>query len=118
MSVRELEAVGIVKRYGAVLANDHVDLSVDRGEIHAVMGENGAGKSTLMSILYGLHQPDEGTILLRGHQVTFRSPLGAIGAGMGMQNIINRYNLLTKEPVLVNNDNVHFTVSLPTLKQE
>ncbi|HLJ70083.1 MAG TPA: ABC transporter ATP-binding protein [Roseiarcus sp.] len=80
----ELEAQGVVKRYGALLANDHVDLAVERGEIHAVMGENGAGKSTLMSILYGLQQPDEGRILLRGAEVRFRSALDAIAAGMGM----------------------------------
>ncbi|WP_158817769.1 ABC transporter ATP-binding protein [Methylocapsa sp. S129] len=80
----ELSATGIVKRYGALLANDHIDLSVARGEIHAVMGENGAGKSTLMSILYGLQQPDEGRVLLRGEEVHFRSALDAIGKGMGM----------------------------------
>ena len=84
MSVLELEATGIVKRYGSLLANDHVDLAVERGEIHAVMGENGAGKSTLMSILYGLQQPDEGTIRLRGKEVRFHSALDAIAEGMGM----------------------------------
>jgi general nucleoside transport system ATP-binding protein len=84
LAIPELEAIGIVKRYGAVLANDHVDLSVDSGEIHAVMGENGAGKSTLMSILYGLQPPDEGRILLRGVEMRFGSALDAIAAGMGM----------------------------------
>lgn len=84
MSEIELEAVGIVKRFGPLLANDRVDLSVLRGEVHAVMGENGAGKSTLMSILYGMQQPDAGSILLQGREVRYRSALDAIGAGMGM----------------------------------
>ena len=84
MTIAELEAIGIVKRYGAVLANDHIDLSVEVGEIHAVMGENGAGKSTLMSILYGLQTPDEGSIVLRGVEARFGSALDAIAAGMGM----------------------------------
>jgi general nucleoside transport system ATP-binding protein len=84
METPELEARGVVKRYGALLANDNVNLAVERGEIHAVIGENGAGKSTLMSILYGLQQPDEGRLFLRGEQVHFRSALDAIANGMGM----------------------------------
>ena len=77
----EIEAVGIVKRYGGLVANDRVDLSVDRGEIHGVMGENGAGKTTLMSVLFGLQAPDAGEIRLRGAAVRFRSPLDAMAAG-------------------------------------
>jgi simple sugar transport system ATP-binding protein len=84
VTVLELEATGIVKRYGGLLANDRVDLFVERGEIHAIMGENGAGKSTLMSILYGLQRPDEGCVRLRGEEVHFRSALDAIARGMGM----------------------------------
>ena len=80
----EIEAIGIVKRYGGLVANDGVDLSVDRGEIHGVMGENGAGKTTLMSILFGLQAPDAGEIRLRAAEVRFRSPLEAMAAGMGM----------------------------------
>jgi simple sugar transport system ATP-binding protein len=92
----ELEAKGVVKRYGAVLANDHVDLAVETGEIHAIMGENGAGKSTLMSILYGLQRPDEGRVLLRGEEVHFRSPLDAIARGMGMvHQAFKLFNSLT-----------------------
>jgi general nucleoside transport system ATP-binding protein len=79
-----LEMIDIVKRYPGVLANDHVDLDVERGEIHAVMGENGAGKSTLMSILYGLQSPDDGYIRLAGSTLVLRSPLDAIASGIGM----------------------------------
>jgi len=79
-----LEMIGIVKRYPGVLANDQVDLSVEQGEIHAVMGENGAGKSTLMAILYGLQQPDAGYIKLTGETAFFRSPIDAIDHGIGM----------------------------------
>jgi general nucleoside transport system ATP-binding protein len=75
---------GIVKRFPGVLANDHVDLTVAPGEIHALMGENGAGKSTLMSILYGLSQPDSGTVELAGRPVSFPSAAAAIEAGIGM----------------------------------
>ncbi|MWA10011.1 ABC transporter ATP-binding protein [Streptomyces sp. BA2] len=79
-----VELRGITKEYPGTLANDRVDLTVARGEIHALMGENGAGKSTLMSVLYGLQRPDAGQILLDGREVTFASPSEAIAAGLGM----------------------------------
>lgn len=79
-----LEMKGIVKNFPGVLANDHVDFEIKAGEIHALLGENGAGKTTLMNVLYGLYQPDEGEILIRGKRVTIRSPKDAIDLGIGM----------------------------------
>lgn len=78
------ELKGIVKTFPGVIANDHIDFSADGGEIRALVGENGAGKSTLMNILYGLYQPDEGQIYVRGNMVHLHSPLDAIQAGLGM----------------------------------
>ena len=79
-----LELRGITKQFPGVLANDHIDFDLRRGEVHALLGENGAGKSTLMNILYGLYQPDEGQILVKGEPVRFHSPKDAINRGIGM----------------------------------
>jgi ABC-type uncharacterized transport system ATPase subunit len=79
-----LEMRGITKRFPGVVADDHVDFDLRRGEVHALLGENGAGKSTLMNILYGLYRPDEGEILVGGKEVTFHSAKDAIDQGIGM----------------------------------
>ncbi len=83
-STNVVEMRGIIKRFPGVLANDHVDFSLRKGEIHALLGENGAGKSTLMNVLAGLYKQEAGTILIHGKPVTFNSPRDAINAGIGM----------------------------------
>src|ERR687895_678948 len=79
-----LELRGITKQFPGVLANDHVDFELRKGEVHALLGENGAGKSTLMNILYGLYHPDEGEIRMNGRPVRINSPREAIDLGIGM----------------------------------
>ncbi|MCA9878242.1 MAG: ATP-binding cassette domain-containing protein, partial [Thermomicrobiales bacterium] len=79
-----IEMRGIVKRFPGVVANNGIELSVARGEIHGLLGENGAGKSTLMNILFGLYHPDEGEILVNGQRVEFHNARDAVLAGLAM----------------------------------
>src|SRR5437016_70085 len=79
-----LEMHGIRKRFGDLQALDGVDLTVNEGEIHAIVGENGAGKTTLMNVLYGLYRPDSGTIRYRARDVRISGPRDAITLGIGM----------------------------------
>lgn len=82
--VPAIEFRGITKRFGDFTANDHIDLKIYPGEVHALLGENGAGKTTLMNILYGMYKPDEGQILKNGKPLNIHSPQDAIRAGIGM----------------------------------
>jgi ABC-type uncharacterized transport system ATPase subunit len=79
-----VELRGLSKRYGELLANDRIDLAIERGEIHALLGENGAGKSTLVKMLYGVVEPGGGEILWEGRPVTIPSPVAARRLGIGM----------------------------------
>jgi len=80
----KLELKGITKRFGTLVANDSINLVVESGQIHSLLGENGAGKSTLMNVLYGLYKADEGQILLDGKPTNFSGPGDAMAAGIGM----------------------------------
>jgi ABC-type uncharacterized transport system ATPase subunit len=95
-----IEARGIVKTFPGVLADDHVDFDLRRGEVHALLGENGAGKSTLMNILAGLYQPDAGEVLIDGAPVSFSSPRDAIAAGLGM--VHQHFTLVPSQTVTEN----------------
>ncbi len=116
---------GITKTFPGVLANDHVDLEVRRGEIHALLGENGAGKSTLMSVLTGLYQPDQGRILIgdeagRLRPVTIASPRDAIHLGIGM--VHQHFKLVptqtVAENVILGMDGVPFVLDMATVEAE
>jgi general nucleoside transport system ATP-binding protein len=98
-----IELRDIVKRFPGVVANDGVNLKVEAGTIHAIIGENGAGKSTLMKTLYGAHQPDEGTITVNGVTRVFKSPKDAIAEGIGMvfQHFMLADNLTVWENVVL-----------------
>ncbi len=99
--VPALEMRGITKRYPGVVANDGINIDVQPGEIHALLGENGAGKSTLMNVLYGLAVPDEGEILLDGAVVHIKGPTDAIARGISM---VHQHFMLV--PVLTVAENI------------
>ena len=79
-----LEARGLTKRFPGVLANDHIDLQLRKGEVLGLLGENGAGKSTLMNLIYGLYAPDSGEVLVNGQPVRVQDAKDAIRMGIGM----------------------------------
>jgi general nucleoside transport system ATP-binding protein len=96
-----LELRGITKSFPGVLANDAIDLSVEKGKILALLGENGAGKTTLMNILYGLYKPDKGQIFINGEEVSIHGPNDAIARGIGM---VHQHFMLV--PVMTATENV------------
>lgn len=91
---------GITKRFGDVVANDDVDFTLEKGSIHALLGENGSGKTTLMSVLYGLYEKNAGTVHIDGEPKTFESPRDAMDAGVGM--IHQHFQLVETMTVLQN----------------
>lgn len=111
---------GITKRFGPVVANDHVDLDARWGEVHALVGENGAGKSTLMSILAGLYRPDGGSIEIDGAPVRFRSPRDAIAQGIGMvyQHFMLVDPFTVAENVVLGERRTQIDLELPRVERE
>ena len=101
-----IELRDIVKRFPGVVANDGVNLTVQPGTIHALIGENGAGKSTVMKILYGAQRPDEGHIVVNGAETHFKSPRDAINAGIGMvfQHFMLADNLTVWENIVLGSE--------------
>ena len=95
-----IELRGISKAFGPVQANKNINLRVEKGTIHGIIGENGAGKSTLMSILYGFYKPDSGEILVNGQPLTITDSQTAIKAGIGM--VFQHFKLVQNFTVLEN----------------
>ncbi|HET6293068.1 MAG TPA: ABC transporter ATP-binding protein [Kribbella sp.] len=104
-----LELSGLTKSFGSLVANDHIDLVIEPGEIHCLLGENGAGKSTLMNMLYGLLQPDSGEILIDGEKVKITSPRDAISHGIGMvhQHFMLVPVFTVAENIMLGRENTH-----------
>ena len=100
MAEPAIELIGIDKSFGAVRANKAIDLTVERGTIHGIVGENGAGKSTLMSIIYGFYQADRGKIRVGGKTVDITDPNAAIAAGIGM---VHQHFMLVENLTVVEN---------------
>ena len=110
----KLELRDITKRFGTLVANDRISLTVEPGEIHCLLGENGAGKSTLMNVLYGLYRADEGEIILDGEVQHFAGPGDAIAAGIGMvhQHFMLIPVFTVAENVMLGNEATGFAGSL------
>jgi general nucleoside transport system ATP-binding protein len=104
-----LEMRGITKRFPGVVANDKVNFQLEKGEIHALLGENGAGKTTLMNILYGLYSQDEGEIFLNGSPATIKNPNDAIAQGIGMvhQHFMLIPVMTVAENIIIGNEVTH-----------
>ena len=101
-----VQMLGITKSFFGLVANDNIDFTVEKGEIHGLLGENGAGKTVLMSTLYGLHKPDKGRILINGEEVAMDSPAVAIKHGVGMvhQHFMLLPNLTVSENIILGNE--------------
>lgn len=115
-----VEMEDIVLHFPGVLANDHVNFKLKRGEIHALLGENGAGKSTLMNILAGMYRPESGTINIHGEPVSFNSPRDAIASGIGMvhQHFMLVPTLTVTENILLGLETPRFFMKLPEYDQK
>ena len=115
-----VEMKDIVIEFPGVLANDHVNLTLQKGEIHALLGENGAGKSTLMNALAGLYKPVSGTIKVNGELVGFNSPRDAIAKGIGMvhQHFMLVPTQSVTENILLGMREPRFVMSLKKYDQE
>ena len=111
-SAHVVELANISKSFPGVVANRDISMQIDRATIHAIVGENGAGKSTLMKILYGLHQPDSGTIAINGEITQFKSPSEAIAAGIGMvhQHFMLADNLTVLENIILGYEPTNYGV--------
>ena len=109
-----VEMKDITLRFPGVLANDHVNFTLRKGEIHALLGENGAGKSTLMNVLMGLYKPNSGNIYVNGKHVSFSSPKDAIATGIGMvhQHFMLVPNQTVTENILIGLDEPKFVLNL------
>ncbi len=114
-----VEMRGIIKRFPGVLANDHVDFELIKGEIHALLGENGAGKSTLMNVLAGLYRQESGQIYINQKDVDFHSPRDAIQAGIGMihQHFMLVQSQTVTENILLGLNQPRFFMRLPEYDQ-
>ena len=112
--VPAVEMQDITLRFPGVLANDHVNFTLKKGEIHALLGENGAGKSTLMNVLVGLYKPNSGSIRVHGKPVVFNSPRDAIAHGIGMlhQHFMLVQNMTVTENILIGLDEPKFVLNL------